>query len=112
MEYISYCGLLCNECPVFIATAENDEQAKEKLAGEFSGERMQFTKDDMNCYGCFHKDTKNSKMCGGCEIRICAEGKGVKNCGYCSDYPCHYIDTYVLEGSENRARLDSISKLR
>jgi hypothetical protein len=32
MEYISYCGLLCNECPVFIATAENNEKLKEQLA--------------------------------------------------------------------------------
>jgi hypothetical protein len=110
MEYISYCGLLCNECPVFITTAANNEQAKEKLAKEFSGERMQFTKEDMNCYGCFNEDTKNSKMCGGCEIRICAAGKEVENCGYCIEYPCSHIDTYVPEGSENRKRLDSIYK--
>lgn len=112
MEYISYCGLLCNECPVFIATAENDEQAKEKIAREFSGEAMQFSKEDMNCYGCFHEDAKNSKMCGECEIRICAEVKGVKNCAYCSDYPCRHIDAHVPEGSQNRKRLDGISRLR
>ena len=111
MEYISYCGLLCNECPIFIATVENNEHEKEKLAGEFSGERMQFTKEDMNCYGCFHEDTRNSKMCGGCEIRICAGGKGVENCGHCSQYPCNYIDTYVPAGSDNRIRLDDINKL-
>ncbi|MFC1921635.1 DUF3795 domain-containing protein [Chloroflexota bacterium] len=110
MEYISYCGLLCNDCPIYIATAENNEQVKERIASEFSGERMQFTKDDMNCYGCFHEDTKNSKMCGWCEIRICAEGKGVKNCAYCAEYPCSYIDTYVEVGSDNRTRLNGINK--
>ena len=108
MEYISYCGLLCNECPVFIATAENDEAAKERIAKEFSGERMQFTKEDMNCYGCFHEETVKSKMCGGCEIRICASGKEVKNCAHCTDYPCDYINTYAKAGSENRERLDGI----
>jgi len=110
MEYISYCGLLCNECPIFIATAENNEQAKERIAKEFSGERMQFTKEDMNCYGCFHEETKNNKMCGGCEIRICAEDKDVENCGCCSDYPCDHVETYAEAGSDNRNRLDSISK--
>jgi len=94
---------------VFIATAENDEQEKEKIALEYSSEGMQFSKEDMICYGCFHEETKNSKMCGGCEIRICAEAKGVKNCGYCKDYPCSHINTYVLGGSDNRNRLDRIS---
>jgi len=97
---------------VYIATAEDDEQAKEKIAIEFSGGRMQFSKEDMNCYGCFHEETKNSKMCGGCEIRICGEDKGVKNCAYCGDYPCSKINTYVAEGSGNRIRLDGISKVR
>ena len=71
---------------------------------------MQFTKEDMNCYGCFHEETKNSKMCSGCEIRICAESNEVKNCAYCTDYPCDNIDKYVEVGSENRMRLDGISK--
>jgi hypothetical protein len=31
MEYISYCGLLCNECPVYIATKNNDGEMKARL---------------------------------------------------------------------------------
>lgn len=27
---MAYCGLLCHECPLFIATRNNDLQAKEK----------------------------------------------------------------------------------
>jgi hypothetical protein len=42
MEYISYCGLLCNECPVYIATAKNDEQMRAKLAKEYSTASSQF----------------------------------------------------------------------
>jgi hypothetical protein len=112
MEYVAYCGLLCNECPIFIATAENDEQAKERLARECSNEDVQFLKDDMNCYGCFWEGNRNSKMCGNCAMRNCAEAKGVENCGYCGDYPCSHIETYVPEGLENRKKLESISKLR
>jgi hypothetical protein len=112
MGYISYCGLLCNECPIFIATVEKNELEKEKLAREYSTDSCQFSKEDMNCYGCFWEENKNSKMCGNCAIRICAEVKGVKNCGYCSEYPCSHIDTHVPEGSENRQRLDGINKIR
>ena len=108
MEYISYCGLLCNECQVYIATARNDEQMKAKLAKEYSGERNQFSIKDINCYGCFWEGNKTSKMCGGCEIRNCAEEKEVKNCAYCGDYPCRYITSHLPEGSDNRKRLDKI----
>ena len=43
MEYVSYCGLLCNECPVYIATAQNDNLMKAKLAKEYSSESSQFS---------------------------------------------------------------------
>jgi hypothetical protein len=108
MEYISYCGILCNECPVYVATAGNDERMKAKLAKEYSSERNQFSIKDMECYGCFWDGNKTSTLCGKCEIRICAEPRGIENCGYCGDYPCHHITSHVREGSENRKRLDAI----
>ncbi|MBI2850256.1 MAG: DUF3795 domain-containing protein [Chloroflexi bacterium] len=108
MEYISYCGILCNECPVYVATATNDMQMKAKLAKEYSSARNQFSIDDMNCYGCFWEGNKTSTLCGKCDIRNCAEPKRLKNCGYCEEYPCSHINSHVREGTENRKRLDRI----
>jgi len=108
MEYVSYCGLLCNECPVYIATAQNDNLMKAKLAKEYSSESSQFSAHDINCCGCFSETNKLSKICSNCEIRNCAEAKEVKNCGHCDNYPCRYIHSHVPEGSENRKRLDHI----
>ena len=108
MEYISYCGLLCNKCPVYIATARNDDRMKMKLAKDYSSERNQFSIEDINCYGCFWEGNDCSKMCGNCAIRNCAKAKVVKNCGYCLDYPCRYINSHLPEESENRKRLDKI----
>ena len=110
MEYISYCGLLCNECPVYIATAENNEEAQERIATEFSGERMQFTKEEMNCYGRSHEETKNSKMCSGCEIRICAESKEVKNCAYCKDFTCDKINQFIEKNPDLKRNLEESKK--
>jgi hypothetical protein len=31
-EMISFCGLLCNECPAYIATQTNDDRLREKVA--------------------------------------------------------------------------------
>jgi hypothetical protein len=108
MEYIAYCGLLCNECPVYIATSNNDEPMRAKLAEEYSNEHVKFSIEDIKCQGCFRAENKSSKMCGGCEIRNCAEIKNVKNCGWCGAYPCQYVTAHLKEGSENRKRLDGI----
>lgn len=57
-----YCGLNCEECPVFIATANNDNKLRQKTAEEWSelyaeplgdnGLRL----EDMNCKGCHSMD--------------------------------------------------------
>ena len=112
MNYIAYCGLLCHECPLFIATKNNDVQAKEKLAVECSNEDTTFAAEDMTCEGCFWDKNDNSKMCGDCEIRKCAKGKAVDNCGMCTVYPCEIIEKRLPTDSENRVRLDKISHCR
>ena len=95
MNYVAYCGLLCHECPLYIATKSNDSQAKEKLAIECSTKNITFTADDMTCQGCFCVNNDSSKMCGDCEIRKCAKDKDVDNCGVCSVYPCEIIEKHL-----------------
>lgn len=105
---MDYCGLLCNECPLYIATKNDNEETKAKLAIEYSNEHCTFTKEDMNCEVCYSVKNNDSKMCGDCKIRNCSEGKNnLKNCGYCSSYPCGLIDKYCPV--DCRARLDKIS---
>ena len=108
MEYISYCGLLCYECPIFIATKNNDLEAKKQLAIDCSSEDNTFTADDMTCKGCFWNKNDTTKMCGDCETRNCAKSKSVNNCGLCRDYPCDIVERRIPKGSENRIRLDNI----
>ena len=110
MEYMAYCGLLCNECPVYIATETKDEETRARLAEEYSGNHIRFSAEDINCHGCFHEETGYSKICASCEIRNCARPKGLRNCGYCADYPCTFIESHVPEGLENRALLDRLKK--
>lgn len=109
MKYVAYCGLLCHECPLYIATKNNDLREKERLAIECSNENCSFTPEDMTCEGCFWVNNDNSKMCGDCEIRGCAKEKLVENCGECSMYPCEIIERRLPTDAENRARLDEIA---
>ena len=35
-EIVAYCGLVCNECPAYEATQKNDNDARAKVAEEWS----------------------------------------------------------------------------
>ncbi|AZR74847.1 hypothetical protein BBF96_06535 [Anoxybacter fermentans] len=105
---VGYCGLLCNECPVFIATINNDHEARVELAKKYSNEKCQFEPEDIYCVGCHEIDVENSKMCSACKIRACGVKKEVENCGWCNEYPCDLISEYVPEDSKERKRLDKI----
>ncbi len=48
----------------------------------------------MACYGC-----RPENDCAYSEVRACAYGKGVENCGLCQMYPCELLQT-VFEISE------------
>lgn len=102
---IAYCGLLCNECPIFIATKKNDEKARVELAKMYSNDRCVFEPEDIHCLGCFQVDVKRSKMCSACEIRACGVGKGLKDCGYCEQFPCSIYNQYIPVDSPERVRL-------
>ncbi len=62
MKTLGYCGLNCEECPVFVATANNDNGLRQKTAREWSklyaGQLVEYSgknslsPEDMNCSGC------------------------------------------------------------
>lgn len=54
--------------------------------------------EEMFCEGC-----ATVKSCRYDNIRICTKGKGITNCGECTDYPCREI-VKVFERSESYER--------
>jgi hypothetical protein len=108
MSEIAYCGLKCHECPLYIATMNQDDEMKRKLAVDYSTDSCKFTFEDMNCEGCHSPSVNDSKMCGDCEVRKCAAKKSIATCAECTAYPCSIIEKYVPAGSDNRILLDHI----
>ena len=41
---LAYCGLNCNECPVYLASIENNAAAQIQLAREYSTDTCKFSK--------------------------------------------------------------------
>ncbi|HUW65472.1 MAG TPA: DUF3795 domain-containing protein [Spirochaetia bacterium] len=50
---IAYCGLVCSDCPAFLATQNDDDAAREKTAAMYA-EKYGFSlkAGDINCDGC------------------------------------------------------------
>ena len=52
-KYIAYCGLNCEACEARIATVNNDDNLREKVAKEWSEmNKADITPEMINCAGC------------------------------------------------------------
>ncbi|HYE11292.1 MAG TPA: DUF3795 domain-containing protein [Patescibacteria group bacterium] len=107
---IAYCGLICNECPVFLATRENDLQKKVELANQYTSDTYQVIPADINCSGCTSSCSQAFKFCLECDIRLCGIEKEISNCAYCSEYPCSKLEKPFENAPENKLLLDEMKR--
>ena len=67
-EYIAYCGLDCEACEARLATVNNDDALRRRVAKEWSElNSAEITPEMINCSGC------------------CAIGKQMETCGRCPE---------------------------
>ena len=109
MDIIAYCGFNCAGCPVYIATAGNDSDMKDKLAKEYSAPECAFAAADMTCEGCLSESSDVTRMCAPCEMRICARAQGT-TCAVCARYPCSTVDHLMPSGTHGREVLNALAK--
>jgi hypothetical protein len=112
-EMISVCGLLCNECGAFIATAKDSDEKRAEVAELWSQQYNQNIKpEDINCDGCTTDSDRLFGHCKVCEIRKCGKEKAVVNCAYCDEYACEKLEGFFKMAPEAGRRLNEIrSKL-
>ena len=100
---IAYCGLDCGKCEAYIATKNDDDALRRKVAAEWSElNHVEITPEMINCEGC-RMDGKKTVFCSSlCEIRKCATGKGYGTCGDCAELrSCRKVS--VVIGSNHEA---------
>jgi len=104
------CGLNCGDCPVHIATANNDDKMKQKVAAEWSklySEHIKkdgLTLKDINCRGCKSED--NILVgCLSCPIRGCCREKKYDSCANCEEYEtCDLLNGFYSVPSHQSAK--------
>lgn len=101
MDKIGACGDNCSFCLRYEATISNDEHKLNRvkeLWAELGWRDSDVDAQALKCSGC-----KKENRCAYRELRDCAFGKGLDNCGMCSSYPCALIQS-VFEKTENTFR--------
>ena len=108
-EMIAYCGLVCSKCPTFIATQNDDDEAREKTVALYAQKfGMNLQKEDINCDGCLSGDGRKIGYCQVCEIRQCCLEKGLKHCVICSEQPCAKMLRFHEFSPEAKASIEAL----
>lgn len=112
-KMVGYCGIVCSDCPVLVATQKNDDVERGRVAEIFT---KQYGKDyrleDINCDGCVSDSSCIFRYCNFCEIRKCGREKKVKNCGFCTEYPCERLSGLFAKYSVAKETLDGMRRER
>ncbi|HKJ42461.1 MAG TPA: DUF3795 domain-containing protein [Sunxiuqinia sp.] len=111
---MAFCGLICDSCPILLATRETDESMKRSMresVAEICSRQygMNLSADDINdCDGCKGTTGQIFRSCLDCKIRQCAQQKKLENCAYCNKYSCEKLNPIFADDPGARDRLDSI----
>jgi len=106
---IAACGLVCSQCPAYIATLNNDDQLRQQTAASWSKMfNIAVKPEDINCLGCFSKEEPIFAHCQECKIRACCLKKVLTNCSCCLDYPCPMLSEFHVQAPAAKEKLDTL----
>jgi len=108
-KMIAFCGLRCTDCPTFLATKNDDDEARVKTAAMYL-EKFGFDMkpEEINCDGCHSKGGRLISYCGICEIRKCGQEKGIENCTFCDEQPCEKLTMFHSFSPEAKASFEAV----
>ncbi len=110
---VSYCGLVCETCPIYVATREPDKDKQAKMRAEIAEMCtkhycVNYEASDINdCDGCGGRG-RLFFGCDGCRIRNCAVARGIENCAHCKEYICGELEAFFIKDPDARVRLNAI----
>ena len=106
-RYIAYCGLDCETCQARLATEQNDDALRRKVAAlwsELNG--VEITPEMINCDGCRMDGVKTPYCDSLCPVRQCALGREMETCGDCAAVrTCEKVGMILQNNEEARRRV-------
>jgi hypothetical protein len=113
-ELQAYCGIVCQTCPIYLATGEGDGEKQRTMRIEIA---RQITKHNgarfdpesiTDCDGCRTIGGRLFSGCQKCSIRGCAGVKGLVSCALCPEYACKGLEVIFSTDPQARTRLEEI----
>ena len=108
-NFIAFCGLDCETCQARIATIQNDDGLREKVARLWSDlNGGEITPEMLNCSGCRIDGVKTPYCDSLCPIRQCALSRKVETCGDCGEMEsCEKLGAITGNNADALKRLKS-----
>ena len=88
-QFAAVCGLYCPGCTLYIGSTEEPDRLA-ATAGRFN-----VTVEEARCLGC--RSDVRSFYCRECEIKKCADEKGLEFCAQCNEYPCQMLSQFQAQ---------------
>ena len=114
-SFISYCGLDCSTCTIYLVVREKNLTRKNEMISEIIRACKEHynidykTENIKGCDGCRTISGNLFKGCLDCKVRNCAVQKGVESCANCEDFVCsNLLETF---GTDNSAK-ERLEKMR
>lgn len=106
-DMIGYCGLDCEKCDAYLATANDDQALREKTAKLWAElNQAPILPEHINCQGCRVEGIKTVFCDSLCKIRQCARKKGVTTCGGCPELEsCQIVGAVISNNPETLMNL-------
>ncbi len=110
---LAYCGLVCDTCPIHLATVESDPEKRRQMRTDIARHctenyAMKMLPEDVTeCDGC-RSGGRLFSGCSGCEIRSCAAGRNLESCALCTDYGCGRLQKLFAQDPDAWVRLEQL----
>lgn len=106
-ELLAACGLYCGACYHYRASFYD--------SGRLSAEAARRGRDveGFTCRGCRSGALYIHDGCARCDIRACADEKGIPHCGLCAEFPCGRLRAFQTDGRVHHLEiLTQLERLR
>ena len=107
-KMIAFCGIVCTNCPAFIATQEDNHEKRREIAKTWSTPEYELKPEDINCDGCLVRDGRLVSFVRACDIRKCGIERNVENCAHCPEYACEKLAKSHERSPEGKETLEEI----
>lgn len=112
-EMISYCGLVCTDCPAYAATRKGDEEALKAVAAEWTRDfGVEISPESVLCDGCRSDTGRVCEYSATCPVRTCGVERGHDTCAECPDYACERLRVCPAYRSRGRGLLEKLRSER